>query len=166
MPKRTIKLGEGARASAVKVTIELRETPNGTELSICSAIIKRHRDFIGGQLRRGILKYLDIYEPGVTPGALDRLFEIWDRWHLNGMRAECAHQRSRGETWRTHLNAECPDCGYKLGHAWLFEPLPNDVLATVRRWIDTGVLDVTLDESFRAHMLKGGHSKYGIANND
>jgi hypothetical protein len=49
-------------------------------------------------------------------------------YHLNGMHAECAHQRSRGETWQTHPSAKCAECGYVLGSAWLYEPLPDHVI--------------------------------------
>src|SRR3990167_9845852 len=47
------------------------------------------------------------------------------------MRAACAHQRGRGETYTTHPGAACQDCGYRLGSAWLTEPLPPDVEAFV-----------------------------------
>ena len=52
-------------------------------------------------------------------------------WHLNDMHAECEHQEARGETWSTHPNAECPDCGYTLGSAWKRRELPAEVLAAV-----------------------------------
>lgn len=54
------------------------------------------------------------------------------RWHLNDMHAECEHQEARGETWTTHPNAQCPDCGYKLGHAWTYRELPADVIQWAR----------------------------------
>ena len=120
-----------------------------------------------------------------------RVAELWDRWHLNGMRGGCAHQ---SETWTCtrDANAEtretvrriggdpdsipaapcgtlngwpevrrlfgehpyphrgdaclscgrnrwdeptdaCPVSGYRYGTAWLFEPVPADVLAELRR---------------------------------
>jgi hypothetical protein len=33
-----------------------------------------------------------------------------------------------GETWTTHPSAVCPDCEYRLGSAWLYEALPDDIL--------------------------------------
>jgi hypothetical protein len=54
------------------------------------------------------------------------------KYHLNDMHAECEHQEARGETIRLHLSAECPDCGYKLGSAWLKRELPAQVVA----WFD------------------------------
>lgn len=53
----------------------------------------------------------------------------WRRWHLNDMRAECEHQRAMGWTWGTHPSEPCPTCGYKLGHAWLTETVPDEVIA-------------------------------------
>lgn len=50
------------------------------------------------------------------------------KWHLNDMHAECEHQEKRGETWNTHPDAKCPDCGYKLGSAWLKRDLPDEVI--------------------------------------
>ena len=52
-------------------------------------------------------------------------------WHLNDMHAECTHQEARGETYRTHPGAECGECGYKLGSAWMRRELPAEVLAAV-----------------------------------
>ncbi len=95
------------------------------------------------------------------------LVAVWRRWHLNGMRAGCEHQRAEGwnerpidaskptdtygkhcgpggpMTWnmltwvtkRDHPDGlmcePCPTCGYKYGTAWLYEHVPDDVLAFV-----------------------------------
>lgn len=55
------------------------------------------------------------------------------KWHLNDMKAECVHQEARGETWILNPSAVCPDCGYKLGSAWLKRELPPEVIA----WVET-----------------------------
>lgn len=71
---------------------------------------------------------------GQTKRSVPRaLVELWDRWHLNDMRAECEHQRALGWTYQTHPAAECPECGYRLGTAWLYEELPGDFLAQCDR---------------------------------
>lgn len=62
---------------------------------------------------------------GSAPAAL---VALWERWHLNDMRAACEHQRELGWTWTTHPGAICPTCNYRLGSAWLYEPLPADIL--------------------------------------
>jgi hypothetical protein len=51
------------------------------------------------------------------------------KWHLNDVRAECIHQEERGENYTTHPSAVCPECGWKLGHAWDKRELPADVIA-------------------------------------
>lgn len=66
---------------------------------------------------------------GWTRELLLRFLAVWKNWHLNDMTAECEHQRARGETWSTHPSAVCPDCGYKLGSAWLKREVPEDVIS-------------------------------------
>ena len=67
----------------------------------------------------------------VTVAMRDRLITLWHLWHLNDMRAGCEHQRAAG--WdSTKLSLPCPQCGYQYGHAWLFEAVPDDVVAELR----------------------------------
>lgn len=73
-----------------------------------------------------------------------RIFELWQRWHLNGMRANCAHMPDQKYT----PGLACPEGGrnipppdgvsrivpvYTSGSAWLFEPVPDAILAELRR---------------------------------
>lgn len=88
----------------------------GNALGACGQIVD--------ELDKDVVRYL----PGWNALKVKKLQEIWKRWHLNDMRAECEHQRARGETWKTHPLAVCPDCGYKLGSAWLKEEVPQDIL--------------------------------------
>jgi len=115
-----------------RVVLELRDTEKGPEVSICGEIWepvgKRNRDLLScGQNLDTMAEYL------TGSPTFDTLYALWKRWHLNGMRSACEHQRARGETWTSHPSAECPDCGYKLGHAWLYEPIPADVMETLNR---------------------------------
>lgn len=60
---------------------------------------------------------------------IKKILDIWDRWHLNDMRAECEHQRELGWTWDNgHAETPCPVCGYRLGSAWLKEPVPQSII--------------------------------------
>lgn len=68
-----------------------------------------------------------------TKEMLDKLCDIWDRWHLNDMRPDCEHQRALGWKWVPYKNDEiigkpCPVCGYKYGTDWLKEEVPADVI--------------------------------------
>lgn len=61
--------------------------------------------------------------------------KVWDRWHLNDMRAGCEHQRANGWTYEEHHDPKtfkgeaCLQCGYKIGSAWLKEEVPAEIIA-------------------------------------
>lgn len=69
---------------------------------------------------------------------LKDLIEIWERWHLNDLKAGCEHQEpipvSSDHPEYVHykwLNSKrCPN-GYKWGSAWLVEELPQEVIDRV-----------------------------------
>lgn len=86
---------------------------------------------------RGNLNSIKRLGVGWTRAKLSRFFEVWKDWHLNDMRSNCPHQASRGETWSTHPSAECPDCGWKLGHGWNTVQVPDDVLSFLAELPDT-----------------------------
>jgi hypothetical protein len=67
-----------------------------------------------------------------TPAAL-RLARLWDRWHLNDMRAGCAHQTPVGDDTSSQLanTPPCPQTGYRWGSAWLTEEIPADQLTAI-----------------------------------
>ena len=70
------------------------------------------------------------YEEGWDAASVAHLFVIWERWHLNDMRAGCAHQRALGwNDYTQHPSEPCPTCGYAYGSQWLKEEVPADVLA-------------------------------------
>ena len=67
---------------------------------------------------------------------------IWERWHLNGMNAACAHMTDDvlvyepdgyGGQRISCSGTVCPETGYTYGKAWLVEPLPDEVITEVRR---------------------------------
>ena len=59
----------------------------------------------------GQISYQETYVPSPpwTSEGVKRLWELWDRWHLNDMRAGCEHQRA---AWDTHKSLEVTS--YKL----------------------------------------------------
>jgi hypothetical protein len=114
-----------------------------------------------GQIIMGINdEYLNTlkFAPGWDLDTAKKFLMIWDKWHLNDMRAGCKHQRA--ENWederipkneysgyagqdergylaigitesehpRGLLSKACPTCGYHYGSAWLLEPVPESVL--------------------------------------
>lgn len=53
------------------------------------------------------------------------LYSLAERWHLNTMHAECIHQ----EKGAGLDSPDCPETGYRYGHKWLAERIPEDILA-------------------------------------
>lgn len=66
--------------------------------------------------------------PDWTEEMFRKLLDIWERWHLNDMRAGCSHQRAMDWNRDEHLDKPCPICGYKYGCGWIFEPVPDEVI--------------------------------------
>ena len=67
---------------------------------------------------------------------------IWERWHLNGMKAACSHMTGDvlvyepdgyGGQRISCSGTVCPETGYTYGKAWLVEPLPDEAITEVRR---------------------------------
>lgn len=75
------------------------------------------------------------FQEGWTPGRVRQVDTYGARWHLNGMKAGCAHQSvvwedsKYGRRPDLERTAPCPETGYRYGSAWLSEPLPAEVLA-------------------------------------
>lgn len=122
----------------VRVMIELRDTGKGPELSIMGETPNG-----GGQCIDELDGIVSYCEPWNAEKVSD-LARIWRTWHLNGMNSACEHQRALGWKYDDHLDQDddpetnpgypyagerCPECGYRIGSAWLYEPLPADVLA-------------------------------------
>lgn len=69
---------------------------------------------------------------GWTLPMFRKLLAIWDKWHLNDLKAGCEHQRALGweaDGYDKHPSEPCPTCGYKFGTAWHMVAVPNDVIA-------------------------------------
>jgi hypothetical protein len=72
--------------------------------------------------------------PDWTLALIKQFFDVWDKWHLNDMRAGCEHQRKWGWTYEEHHNRKtfkghkCRVCKYHIGSAWLKEELPPEVV--------------------------------------
>jgi hypothetical protein len=81
-----------------------------------------------------------------------RMLAIWQRWHLNDMHAGTPAQEKYlrdnpvEEMYRSdHYTHAClklqaalldpdPETGYRYGHAWLTEDLPQDVINEINSW--------------------------------
>ena len=137
----------------VTLEIELRKEEKGQVLSICGNVWNlRLTDILaGGQINNELRRWLnkDKLILSISKDKLSRILDIWDRWHLNNLNTGCEHQKKlmneirkeKGEDFFYASNYDsilkipafnkCPECGYKYGSAWMFEPLPNEVIEFV-----------------------------------
>lgn len=77
---------------------------------------------------------------------VEALCDLWDRWHLNDLRAGTETQdamlaslKMNGQPYEARclaLGDFIEDRGYRYGSAWLYEPIPDDVLAELVRLLD------------------------------
>lgn len=87
---------------------------------------------------------------GWTPELIGQFFDVWDRWHLNDMRAGSQVQmeylranpvKHEDYTKRCERLAAAglnPDLdGYKYGHAWKFEEVPASVIEFLKSLPDS-----------------------------
>lgn len=114
-------------------------TTGGTWLPIARG---GRRDFEGAGQNVDSLNAVDVLAPGWTVEDQISLAAIWHRWHLNDMRAACAHMDPNtlirepdgyGGTRISTTENVCPVSGYKWGHAWLYEEIPPTVLREIER---------------------------------
>jgi hypothetical protein len=126
--KKTLLVGRSARGGDVEIEVEYRDG----RFSMSGKVWDRNRGDIesGGQNLDHIKA--DIKTLLIPEAQLDRMLEIWQRWHLNDMQPGCEHQRAQAA--KPAISEPCPVCGYKYGTAWLKEDVPEDVLAEVASW--------------------------------
>jgi hypothetical protein len=96
--KRSYRIGQidtGYKTRA-NVTVDVEWT--GERLSLSGTAERPHaRDIdMGGQMQDTIAA-MPLEDLRILGSERDRLLELWNRWHLNDMRAGCEHQRA--EEW-------------------------------------------------------------------
>lgn len=138
------RTGDSARVFA---RVELSETAGGgtveheqvgatLRLRVSGFTIEPHRRLASstGQILDGLANVTNPAK-GWTRADVESLLSIWRRWHLNDMRAGCAHMPADArQRFGRRETVECEaGSGYKYGHAWLIEPLPADVVREVER---------------------------------
>lgn len=133
----------GDLASRGFQTVEHEPCPPGAlTLSVTHDVIdrrtRRRDSFVSGGagIPRDCVEKITEWDDGWNAERLASLCDLADRWHLNTMRAGCAHVAPVYETDRygrsvpsLDLTPPCPLTGYRYGSAWLVEVLPDEVLA-------------------------------------
>ncbi|HTF53577.1 MAG TPA: hypothetical protein VK735_39545 [Pseudonocardia sp.] len=106
----------------------------------------RRRDSDGAGQIVDILNEITTPAPGWTLDEIGALRRAWERWHLNDMRAGCAHQTAvtvpdnvswdKRSRYRLDNTPQCPETGYRWGSRWLVEPLTDDARAEIESLAD------------------------------
>ena len=106
--------------------------PKGEKVELC-----------GCQCDEDILDFFNSCPQEITKenGELLEILQLWRRWHLNDLCAGSNIQKEALLTWEGYPEADykascdylesiglLEERGYKYGHAWLFERVPNEVL--------------------------------------
>lgn len=90
---KTVRIGSGESGS-VFCKIEIK---NGA-LSICGVEGPKNNGDCKGSCGQIVMHDWNIhqYAPGWSDELATKFRDVWDRWHLNDMRAGCEHQRAEG----------------------------------------------------------------------
>lgn len=121
------------KANLVELELELNEKEEGRQVFSVFGNVwdKKHTDVrMGGQCVDDIwLEYKDQLK---HPELYKQIMELWKKWHLNDMHAECEHQEAKKMTWETHPSNKCEICGWKLGHGWDYREINQKDLETIK----------------------------------
>ena len=129
---------------------------NGDSKGSCGQIVMSYKEYDP----RGYASIADITPaPGWDSSTVKSFLDIWDRWHLNNLNAgskvqeewlrnnpipyeeyaypESYYKVASAKLAEANLNPD-PE-GYKYGHAWKMEELPQTVHARLTRFPDTDI---------------------------
>lgn len=128
----------------------------------------------GGQIQDSLNDRINEYI--VPESDIVHLVEVWNRWHLNSMRAGCEHQRKMMASmielgtvpdnfFRVSMYesvvalpgfAKCPTCkdGYEYGSAWLHETLDPEAVEFLLDLFDVNVSDRNAVNGFYHNEVK------------
>jgi hypothetical protein len=116
-------------------TTDHRKVTRPLDFSITTAVWNWNgTDWVAGGATVEPLRHLVKLAPGFTQSDIDGLLEL-SKHHLSGMRPGCVHQQDvmvpedvpqhERAHWMLDNAPACPETGYKWGHAWLLETLPE-----------------------------------------
>lgn len=134
------------RINTPEVTMELRDTAKGPELSICGDVWNsKHTDIVmGGQCLDEMKKFKELRFNSL----FNKLYKWWELYHLNGMHAGTIKQENAIKEWHAKdkykaftYDEDCKyldsiglldDDGYRYGSSWLYRAIPDEDLNEIK----------------------------------
>ena len=109
----------------------VKEVADALEVAFSGTVYVGRRNGYAPDRRYNPVSYGQVVEDlrRAQSSQAQRIAYLWERWHLNGMRPNCTHMPTIEYT----PGLTCPETGYESGTEWLYEPIPADVLAEIRR---------------------------------
>ena len=150
-PGKADYMGRGRRDCRVTIEYELQQGEHGPVFSACGNIWNH----IGSNCYSSGQNIDTIVQLFPHNKRVKRIAEIWTQYHLNDMNAGCEHQRANWDTskkidyptttatagwinFTKHpdglLMKPCEVCGYEYGSAWLYSPIPDEIIAEIKSW--------------------------------
>ena len=136
--KRLLNPGKTSRGENIFVTV----TYDGTRLSICGVVGPMNNGNCTGNC--GQIRPIEVaeYASGWNADMVTELNRVWERWHLNDLRAGTPSQElhlriAKDNGWKYSYEEACAMLknaglyeinGYKYGHSWLTEEIPQYVI--------------------------------------
>lgn len=131
------------KKNKVTLEVELKQKEKGICLSICGNIWNRNcSDIVAGGQCSDTIKMFFSHDKKIM-----RIVEIWERYHLNDLKAGTPKQEKFIEEWTKGNKYEyakvCEalkqegiyiDNGYKYGSKWLFEEIPQNIIEEIKSW--------------------------------
>lgn len=154
-PGKADYMGRGRRDCRVTIEYELLQGEHGPVFSACGNVWNDIGSdcYSCGQNIDAIVRLFPHNK------RVKRIAEIWTQYHLNDMNAGCEHQRANWDlskkveiekygrkemklvSWiypTEHpdglLMKPCEVCGYAYGSAWLYSPIPDEIIAEIKSW--------------------------------
>lgn len=151
-PTLCLGVGKGQGCKTLEIDIELREreftdwetktTLVGYEFSACGSGLG-----YGGQCLDHFKEHAEQYIIDESRRELfNRVFDVWNKYHLNTLQAGTKRQTEflkengyLGKDYKEKCdflkeNNLYEDNGYKYGHGWLGQPIPEDIIKEVLSW--------------------------------
>ena len=66
----------------------------------------------------------------------------------------------KSEIFENSIGAPCPVCGYRYGSAWVYEPIPEDIIAEIKSW--EGNAEDSLENNVAEQFLKRNEIQWSM----